>query len=128
MLKQRILIVDDEKFLRELMADILCRNGFDTIALEDGVSVLSLLEADQDFDLVISDVQMPRMNGIVLCQEIRQLYPHIPVLVTSVHSSQSIIDSVLREGADYLPRPFSAKNLLEMVRNILSRSNRISTD
>jgi DNA-binding response OmpR family regulator len=126
MLKQRILIVDDEKFLRELMADILCRNGFDTVTLEDGVSVLNLLEDDQDFALVISDVQMPRMNGIALCREIRQRYPGIPVLMTSVHSSQSIIDSVLREGADYLPRPFGAKVLLEMVRNILNRY--ISTD
>jgi DNA-binding response OmpR family regulator len=126
MLKQRILIVDDEKFLRELMADILCRNGFDTVTLEDGVSVLNLLEEDQNFALVISDVQMPRMNGISLCREIRQRYPHIPVLMTSVHSSQSIIDNILREGADYLPRPFGAKHLLEMVQNILSRY--ISTD
>jgi DNA-binding response OmpR family regulator len=126
MLKQRILIVDDEKFLRELMADILCRNGFDTVGLEDGMSVLNLLAEDQDFALVISDVQMPHMNGISLCREIRQRYPHIPVLITSVHSSQSIIDSALRAGADYLPRPFGAKNLLEMVHKILNRY--ISTD
>lgn len=122
MLKQRVLIADDEKLLRSLMTNILCHDGFETVAVEDGLQALKVLQEDPDFSLVISDIQMPRMDGMSLLRNIRQFYPHIPVLITSVHTSVSIMQTILQEGAEYLPRPFTARQLIDAAHQALNNS------
>ncbi|MBI5669080.1 MAG: response regulator [Chloroflexi bacterium] len=119
---QRVLIADDEKILRSLMADIFCHNGFETVVVEDGLQVLAVLGKDTDFVLVVSDIQMPRMDGITLLQKLRQTYPYIPVLITSVHTSAEVIEIVENEGAVYLPRPFTARQFMEAARRAISKA------
>lgn len=118
---QRVLIADDEKILRSLMADIFCHNGFETVTVEDGLQVLAILEQDQRFSLIVSDIQMPRMDGLTLLRRLRQLIPGIPVLLTSVHSSVEIIEIVEQEGAVYLPRPFTARQFMEAARRAINK-------
>src|SRR5690606_15620985 len=103
----RVLIVDDEHLLRTLMKDVLCRGGCQTVAVENGDEALRVLQKDRDFVLILSDVHMPRMDGLELLQIVRRDYPTIPVLMTSVHSTSDQIQSLIQEGATaYLPRPF----------------------
>jgi CheY-like chemotaxis protein len=118
----RILIVDDELILRTLMADILNRHDYQTIVAEDGIEALHILETDHAFSLIISDVFMPRMDGIALYEELQQHYPDIPVLMTSVHwTDPGLINVLQNEGVSYLPRPFTARQLLEKVIAIINK-------
>ncbi|HSK87068.1 MAG TPA: response regulator [Anaerolineales bacterium] len=120
--KQRVLIADDEKLLRSLMTNILCHDGFETVAVEDGLQALQVLEDSPDFSLVISDIQMPRMDGMSLLQNMRQFYPNIPVLITSVHTSISTMEAILQQGAVYLPRPFTARQLIDAAHQAINSS------
>ena len=120
---QRVLIVDDEAMLRTLMADILLRSDFEPVVVENGEEALRVLQKDSDFGLIISDINMPRMDGITLLREVQQRFPGIPVLLTSVHSSGSPIQALLREGeVEYLPRPFTARQLIDAVYTTLEKS------
>jgi CheY-like chemotaxis protein len=118
----RILIVDDELILRTLMADILNRHEYQTIVAEDGIEALRILENDDAFSLVISDVFMPRMDGITLYEELQHHYSSIPGLMPSVHWTDPGLNRVLEnEGVSYLPRPFTARQLLEKVTEIINK-------
>ena len=80
----RILIVDDDSSIRALTVGILRRAGYETVEAEDGEAVLDLLDQDQRFSLIISDIYMPRMTGISLLKELQKCCPHIPVIISSV--------------------------------------------
>lgn len=120
--KQRVLIADDEKLLRSLMTNILCHGGFETVAVEDGLQALEILQKNMDFSLIISDIQMPRMDGLSLLRNTRQSYPHIPVLITSVHASINMMDAIVQQGALYLPRPFTARQLIDAAFQAINNS------
>jgi CheY-like chemotaxis protein len=119
---QRVLIVDDEPLLRSLMAEILSRNDFQTVIAEDGQEALNILQDDVEFSLIISDIHMPRMDGITLCKVLKENYPKIPVLITSVHWRNDRLNSLLQdESALYLSRPFTARQFLEKVKATISK-------
>jgi CheY-like chemotaxis protein len=123
MLTQRVLIVDDEQLLRRLMADILYRNGFQTVAVEHGVEAVRVLQNDSAFSLVLSDIHMPKMDGMGLLRVLRQDFPQIPVLMTSVNSTPSNVKALLQQGASaFLPRPFTARQLVDAASTAISTS------
>jgi CheY-like chemotaxis protein len=123
MLAKRILIVDDEPLLRSLMADILFRNGFQTVAVENGVEAVRTLQNDSAFSLVLSDIHMPKMDGMGLLRLLRQDFPQIPVLMTSVNSTPNNVKALLQEGASaFLARPFTARQLVDAANEAISRS------
>jgi len=120
---QRVLIVDDEPILRTLMADILRRNGFQAVAVENGTEALRVLQNDGAFSLILSDIHMPKMDGMGLLRALQRDYPHIPVLMTSVHSTSDHVRLLLREGASaYLPRPFTARQLVDAANEAINRA------
>ncbi len=115
----RILIVDDDSSIRALTVGILRRAGYETVEAEDGEAVLDLLDQDQRFSLIISDIYMPRMTGISLLKELQKCCPHIPVIISSVDSIPEVIHTAIQEGAlYYLPRPFTANQLMNAVRRV----------
>ena len=120
MADERILVVDDEDMIREVICSILGQAGFECRQLTSGTEALATLGADHDYSLVLSDVIMQGMDGLTLLARIRQQHPDIPVvMVTAVHDI-SVALAAIRNGAyDYLLKPFEREQLLAMVRRAL---------
>jgi len=116
----RILIVEDDADLREALLDSLQLEGFDVLEAESAERALSLLECDAGFDLIISDVNMGKLSGHDLLKQVRQNFPHIPVLLITAYASISESVDAMRNGAvDYLVKPFEVKLLLETVNKFI---------
>jgi len=87
---ERILVVDDEETIREIVCSMLGGAHFQTRQAANGVEALSILESGDEFDLVLSDLMMAEMDGIALLERAKELYPDMPiVMVTTVHDTVS---------------------------------------
>jgi putative nucleotidyltransferase with HDIG domain len=116
----RILVVDDEETIREIVSSMLDLAHFQTRQAASGIEALSVLESGGEFDLVLSDLMMAEMDGIALLERAKERYPDVPiVMVTAVHDIQVALQA-LRNGAyDYLLKPFEREQLLATVRRAL---------
>jgi putative nucleotidyltransferase with HDIG domain len=116
----RILVVDDEETIREIVSSMLGGAHFQTRQAASGIEALSILESGDEFDLVLSDLMMAEMDGIALLERSKERYPDMPVvMVTAVHDIQVALQA-LRNGAyDYLLKPFEREQLLATVRRAL---------
>ena len=116
----RILVVDDEETIREIVSSMLGGANFQTRQAASGTEALAILESGEDFDLVLSDLMMAEMDGIALLERAKERYPDMPiVMVTAVHDIQVALQA-LRNGAyDYLLKPFEREQLLATVRRAL---------
>ncbi len=118
----RLLVVDDDRELRELLTDYLSRAGFDVLARADGGQLMRLLEQEA-IDLLILDLQLPGQDGLDLCRQLRTTCD-LPVLMLTARGTE--IDRVvgLEVGADdYLVKPFSPRELLARIKALLRRSS-----
>lgn len=118
--KGTILIVDDEKEIRDLVDIYLKSDGYNTIKACDGVQAINLLQ-ENDVDLIILDVMMPNLNGIEACLKIREM-KEMPIIMLSAKSED--IDKILglNMGADdYLTKPFNPLELVARVKSQLRR-------
>jgi DNA-binding response OmpR family regulator len=115
----RILVVEDNEDNRHLLSIYLTREGYDVLEARDGEEALAIALAESP-DLVVSDVQMPRMDGYTLCRQLKEnpqteLIPVI--LITAVHTSLEDTLEGLHQGAnDFISRPFRRSELLARVR------------
>ena len=116
----RILVVDDEETIRKIIISMLASANFECHEAGDGLEALTLLDSSEEFDLVLADLLMPKLDGIELLERIKDRYPDLPVvIVTAVHDIQVALQS-LRNGAyDYLLKPFEREQLLATVRRAL---------
>jgi DNA-binding NtrC family response regulator len=114
----RILVIDDDQAVSGMLQRMLQREGFTVITAANGVEVLSSDLIDR-VDLVISDVQMPEMNGIELLQKIRERSPHLPVLVTTGAWPGFLEDAALFGANRVLQKPIERDTLLASVRALL---------
>ncbi len=124
--KQTILIVDDEKEIRDLVEIYLKGEGYSTLQASDGEEALICLEKN-NIDLIILDVMMPKLNGIETCLKIREIR-EMPIIMLSAKSED--IDKILglNMGADdYLTKPFNPLELVARVKSQLRRFNRFSS-
>lgn len=120
-----ILIVDDEKDIRDIVGIYLENSGYRIIKEEDGQKVLELLEHEK-IDLAIIDVMMPKMDGVQLCMKIRDSR-NLPIIMLSAKNQD--MDKVLGLSAgadDYLAKPFNPVELLARVRAQLRRFNELN--
>jgi Response regulators consisting of a CheY-like receiver domain and a winged-helix DNA-binding domain len=118
--KGTILIVDDEKEIRDLVDIYLKGDGYDTIKACDGLEAIQIIEKN-DVDLIILDVMMPNLNGIETCLKIREM-KEMPIIMLSAKSED--IDKILglNMGADdYLTKPFNPLELVARVKSQLRR-------
>lgn len=120
MAAERILVVDDEAYVRTVIAAMLEKSDYCAVLASDGADALARLEHDPPYDLVLSDIMMSGLDGIALLERIRQLQPDTPtVMVTAIHDIGVAI-SAMRKGAyDYLLKPFEKEQLLSTVRRAL---------
>jgi DNA-binding response OmpR family regulator len=108
--RQRILVVDDEPQIRQVLNAYLSGRGFDVREANDGDRALETFGAWQP-DLVVTDLSMPRMGGISLCKEIRKRSA-VPIIVLSVREEESTKVEALECGADdYVTKPFGTDEL-----------------
>lgn len=119
-INRKILVVDDEPQITRVLRHSLMAHRFDVRTAADGVSALDTFR-DWHPDLVITDLQMPEMNGIELCREIRKT-SQLPVIVLSVKGEERTKVEALDAGADdYVTKPFGIDELLARVRAALRR-------
>jgi CheY-like chemotaxis protein len=115
-----ILVVDDSPIDRRLASGLLTRAGFTTRTAENGDEALASL-AEKRADLVVTDLQMPKMDGLTLVETIRTRFADIPVILMTAHGSEDIAVRALQRGAaSYVPKRDLARSLSDTVRSILS--------
>ncbi|MGB0466198.1 MAG: sigma-54-dependent transcriptional regulator [Pontibacterium sp.] len=116
----RILIVEDDQELREALCDTLGLAGFDYLEADCGESALDCLSRHH-VDMVVTDVNMPGIDGHQLLDRIRQLYPGLPVmLITAFGQVQRAVDAIRAGAVDYLMKPFEAQALVTAVERFAS--------
>jgi two-component system response regulator FlrC len=116
-----VLIVEDDAALREALTDTLRAAGLSTLAAPDATAALALIEK-QEIALVISDVQMPGIDGHRLLSLIKAQRPDIAVVLMTAYGTVAHAVDAMREGAtDYLVKPFDARSLIDMARRQLAR-------
>ncbi|HET9697737.1 MAG TPA: HD domain-containing phosphohydrolase [Terriglobales bacterium] len=117
---ERILIVDDEEAIREIVASMLSIAGYKCQQAGSGVEALAILESGEEFELMLSDLMMAELDGIGLLERTKEKYPDMPVvMVTAVHDI-SVALAAIRNGAyDYLLKPFEREQLLATVRRAM---------
>ncbi|SFL12803.1 response regulator transcription factor [Halanaerobium salsuginis] len=116
----RILVVEDEYKIRKIINSYL-KEDFEIIMAEDGQLGLNIFQ-EEDLDLIILDLMLPKLSGEELCQKIRQV-SNLPIIMLTAKSSEEAKISGFKYGADdYLTKPFSPRELLVRVKAILRRS------
>ena len=111
----KILCVDDEQFVRDLLEKVLKRRGHEVVSACDADQALAALEASE-FDLLLTDVVMPGMDGFDLLRRVKSAHPGIKVIVlTGYARKQSISDFLLYGADDYLSKPFQVHELIAAV-------------
>jgi two-component system response regulator HydG len=115
----RALIVDDEPAECELVRDALNHAGFDAQSVQNPAAALELLST-RPFDVVLTDLNMPGMNGTELCRRIVEAVPHVPVvLVTAFGSIDSAVDAMRAGAYDFLTKPFDVDSVALVLRRAL---------
>jgi two-component system response regulator PilR (NtrC family) len=117
----RILVVDDERSMRELLQIVLRREGHQVRLAEDGPSAVAELEREP-IDVLISDIKMPGMSGVDVLREAKRIDPDIVgIMVTAYASTESAVEALRLGAYDYLTKPFDVEELKAKVRNALER-------
>jgi putative two-component system response regulator len=121
----RILLIDDEAVVRGLMAEILESDGHDVTAAETAESALVLLDEDDTFELIVSDVMMPGLSGLELLETVRAHRASLPVvLVTGAGTYETLSQALTRGAAGLVTKPFSHAELKSAVEHAIERASR----
>jgi two-component system chemotaxis response regulator CheY len=119
---KHILIVDDSKTVRNLVAFIMKKEGFKVTTAEDGLDGLEKLYAAEQVDLIVSDVNMPRMDGFTFIKSVREqeAYRDIPIIVLSTEGQDKDIETGLTLGANlYMVKPAQPEKMVRNVKMLL---------
>ena len=121
-MNNKILVVDDESRIRKIIRDFLVREGYVVCEAEDGEAALDSFCSNNDIDLIIMDVMMPKMDGWQLCKEVRKL-SKVPILMLTAKSEEQDELKGFELGVDeYISKPFSPKILTARVNALLRRT------
>ncbi len=113
----RILVVDDEKSIRETIKAFLKDEGHDVQVAEDAITAVEVLKKD-DFDVVVTDIILPKMSGVKLLRAIRHVSPHVQVIMITGEPTIETASDALRLGAfDYLSKPVTKEAIVKIVAN-----------
>ncbi len=116
---KQILVVDDEPNLRRVLSAQLTREGYEVFVAEDGEHALTMLE-EHHLDLVITDLKMPKVDGMELLRRALALDPELPVVMITAHGTVDNAVEALKTGAfDYITKPFDQAELRSILRKAL---------
>jgi two-component system response regulator PilR (NtrC family) len=119
-MKSRVLIVDDEKAIRESVSLVLTEEGYETEIASNGIEALKFM-AERDFEVLITDLKMPEMDGIELVKQSLKICPQTSVIIITAHASVESAIEALRIGAfDYILKPFDFDDLILKVQRLIN--------
>lgn len=124
-MKKQILAVDDDSSIRELL-EFLLRNNYNVITKKDGMEAMMWLSEGNIPDLIITDIDMPRLNGYEFFKNVRRsgFYRDIPIMVISGLENSKFIITCLQQGADdYILKPFNPESLYAKIERVLNHTN-----
>jgi two-component system nitrogen regulation response regulator NtrX len=122
----RILVVDDEKSIRNTLKDVLEYEKYEVSLAEDGTSGIDLF-TEGAFDVVLCDIKMAKMDGIEVLQKLLEITSDVPVIMISGHGNiDTAVDSIKKGAFDFLEKPLDLNRLLITIRNALERGSLIS--
>lgn len=122
--RQKILVVEDEKDIRELLRNFLHEAGYEVFLAEDGMAALSLFESGE-FDLILLDIMLPKLDGFSVCGSIRQKSQVPIIMLTALDGEQEQIKGLDLNIDDYITKPFSMPVLVRKIAAVLRRSGKM---
>ena len=126
MIKPKILVAHDYEFICSALKFNLERAGYDISITQNGETALTLLK-EQSYDLLLTDYQVPGINGLELMQQAKELYPKVKVIISSGFAEGGLPENFLALGADhFLHKPIKILTLLKLIQNILPPQTMIS--
>jgi two-component system chemotaxis response regulator CheY len=116
---QKILIVDDAKFMRVRCARILTENNYDVIEAENGIQAIEKYQSESP-DAVLMDISMPEMDGLNALRAIRELDPSARVAMLTAMGQQNVVIEAIKSGAkDFIVKPFEPDRILKSLSKLL---------
>ena len=119
----RVLVADDVAIVRLACEAMLLGAGYEVVTVEDGAEAVAEIRRDLSIDCVLTDVQMPRLDGIVAASRIRSLRPDIPICFMSAKPNIDTKNHADLKDAPILRKPFSQETLIKIIENLLGVSN-----
>jgi CheY-like chemotaxis protein/anti-sigma regulatory factor (Ser/Thr protein kinase) len=117
--KPRVLVVDDQEALRTLLARLLEREGFDPIQAENGAQAVEMYKSESPL-VVVSDIMMPKMDGLALLNEIRRIDRNATVILMTGQGNEDVLLKALRGGAtNFFKKPFNVRELIDEIRKVV---------
>lgn len=117
----RVLVVDDEKFIRDILADFLTMEGYSVRTADDGTQAVNELSRS-NFSLIISDLKMPKMGGLELLHHVAQMQPEaLTVIMTGFGTVETAIDAMKHGAYDYILKPFKVEEIVHVVQRGLEK-------
>lgn len=121
-MKKRVLVVEDEALIREVVRDYFVNGNYEVFEAENGMKAVEMLE-DEEYDLLLLDVMLPELDGLSLCRYVRRT-SDVPIIMITARSDESDKLAGYETGADdYVTKPFSPKVLLAKANALIKRSN-----
>lgn len=122
----RVLVVDDEPLVRNVVRMTLEKAGYEVLEAENGEKAIKAINADENplvLDVVICDIRMPKINGVEAIDYFRREYPHVSLIVLTGYPDTNMAVSFMRQGVDYLIKPVEAQKLIAAVAEAMDRRN-----
>jgi len=117
---QRILVVDDELDMLMLLRMIIEDNTVYEVETTNNPSEAVKMITENEYDLVISDLKMPGMDGLELCDEVRKIDPDLPLIIITAYGSLETADEAMKKGvADFITKPFRKDSILFTMKRVL---------
>lgn len=121
----KVLIVDDEDLIRNIIKDYCLNEGYSILEAQDGVEAIKVFKENSDIDIIVLDIMMPNMDGYSAYQEIKKIR-NIPTIILSARGEE--YDKLMGFDLgidDYLTKPFSPRELIARIKAILKRDNKV---
>ncbi|MBN1834149.1 MAG: response regulator [Deltaproteobacteria bacterium] len=120
--RQRVLVIDDFKAIRDIISKFFAHMGYSVVAADNGKEALGLF-FDNPFSLVLTDLDMPEIDGLTLAFSIKQRYPHTPVVLITGSESEDIQKGLVDL---IIPKPFKIKDLEQTAQRFLSKGKSVA--
>ena len=111
----RILVADDELNIRKVLSATLRREGYEVLTAKDGTEAMTLLDSGK-VQVVITDLKMPKADGLEVLRYVRSNFPQVPVIIITAHGSIANAVEALKIGAlDYITKPFEKSQMIQVI-------------
>lgn len=126
-MNEKVLVIEDDLDIQEIIREFLCANGYVVEVAEDGLKGIEKFNSGK-FDLVLLDIMLPKIDGFVVCEIIRKTSKIPIIMLTALEEEQDQIKGFELEADDYITKPFSVNLLIKRVGAVLRRTKAVDDD